>query len=163
MQTIGPVTVNYHLYCLVDYQDETIPMPRDLEEGNGLICPLNTGAVVISGTDMGKVTVRVKTAEAEPVLSMEGWDEGADVSVHAPHGKLNVDAIAYDFPGLQELTEHGPGWYRIRCLARNRLAEMNSIAHDPNTEEYLLICWPAPQAPEQVHTIQWSMGSRPKS
>jgi hypothetical protein len=70
---------------------------------------------------------------------------------------LNVDAVGYEFPGLPELSAHGPGWYRIRCLARNRLAELNSIGSGPRSEEYLLVCWPAPPAPERVHGIQWHL------
>ncbi|UKA68370.1 hypothetical protein LFT44_08285 [Arthrobacter sp. FW306-05-C] len=160
-ESMCAVPVTYHLFYLIDFQDETVPAPKDLEESNGLICPLRSGAVVITGTDTGKVTVSVDLHDAEPELSMDGWDEGADVSVHAPHGKLNVDAVGYEFPGLPELSTQGPGWYRIRCLARNRLAELNSIGSDPRSEEYLIVCWPAPPAPERVHAIQWHISGRP--
>lgn len=153
----APVYITYHLFYLVDAQDETVALPNDLQESNGLICPLATGAVVITGTDMGKVTVGVDVLAAEPEPSMEGWDEGAEVSVYAPQGKLNAGSMESGPPGLPELSAHGPGWYRIRCLARNRLAELNSIGSEVNSEEFLLQCWPAPWAPEKVHKIQWHL------
>ena len=152
------VTVNYHLFYLVDYRDETVPQPWDLQGSNGLVCPLTSGGVVITGTDMGKVAVHVSPLDFEPELSLQGWDEGADVSVYAPHGRLYVDAVAYDYPGLPRLTKHGPGWYRIRCLARNRLAEMNAIKDRAGTEAFSLACWPAPRAPERIHRLEWSIG-----
>ena len=83
--------------------------------------PLDAGAVVLTGTDTGFITVGVSLLDAEPEFSLDGWEEAVDVSVHAPKVQLAVDRFGKT-PSLPELSTAGPGWYRIRCMARDRLS-----------------------------------------
>jgi hypothetical protein len=152
MRTV-PVTVMSNCY-----QARPAAFADDLKESTGSSAPLRRGPVVITGTPE-RSCVDVNKTELE--LSLDGWDEGADVSVHAPHGKLNADAERSEFPGLPELSANGRGWYRIRCLARNRFAKLNSIGPDPRSGDYLIVCWPAPPIPERVHAIQSHLSGGP--
>lgn len=115
-------------------------------------CPLDAGAVIITGTDTGRVTVGVSVVDSEPEFSLAGWEEAVDVSVHAPEGQLFVDTYFVDSPSLPLLSPTGPGWYRVRCLERGRLTELDTNSLE-STEEHQLIVWPAPPGPEKVHHI----------
>jgi hypothetical protein len=148
--TTDRVDISYGGYRLVDDNIPTIPSPQQLKDCDGLVCPLDAGAVILTGTDAGFITVGVSLLDSEPEFSLDGWEEAVDVSIHAPKGQLAVDGFN-DTPSLPELSTAGPGWYRIRCLARGRLSEFNTISLK-STEEHLLLVWPAPPAPGVART-----------
>ena len=149
--TTDRVDVSYRDYRLVDDNIPAIPSPQQLKDCNGLVCPLDAGAVVLTGTDTGFITVGVSLLDSEPEFALDGWEDAVDVSVHAPKGQLAVDGFDQT-PSLPELSTAGPGWYRIRCMARGRLSEFNTISLE-STEEHLLLVWFAPPAPEKVHHV----------
>jgi hypothetical protein len=153
------VDISYRGYRVVDDNIPTIPSPQQLKDCNGLVCPLDAGAVILTGTDTGFITVGVALLDSEPEFSLDDWEEAVDVSVHSPTGLLGVDGFN-DAPSLPELSTAGPGWYRIRCLARGRLSEFNTISLE-STEEHLLLVWPAPPAPEKIHHVAFRLGEIP--
>ena len=154
--TTDRVDISYRLYYLVDDNIPAIPSPQQLKDCDGLVCPLDAGAVILTGTDTGFITVGVSLLDSEPKFSLDGWEEAVDVSIHAPKGQLAVGGFNHT-PSLPELSTAGPGWYRIRCMARGRLSEFNTISLE-STEEHLLLVWPAPPAPEKVHHIALRSG-----
>lgn len=151
--------ISYRLYYLVDDNIPVLPSPQQLEDCDGFVCPLDAGAVILTGTDTGYITVGVSLLDSEPEFSLDGWEEAVDVSVHAPTGQLSVDGFG-ETPSLPPLSTAGPGWYRVRCLARGRLSEFNTISLR-STEEHLLLVWPAPPAPEKVHHVAFRLGEIP--
>ncbi|TLM80820.1 hypothetical protein [Pseudarthrobacter sp. NamE5] len=153
------VDISYRFYSLVDDHITAIPSPQQLKDCNGLVCPLEAGAVVITGTDTGFITVGVSLLDSEPEFSLDGWEEAVDVSIHSPTGQLAVGGFN-DTPSLPELSTAGPGWYRIRCMARGRVSEFQTISLE-STEEHLLLVWPAPPAPEKVHHVAFRFGELP--
>lgn len=154
--TTDRVDISYRGYRLVDDNIPAIPSPQQLKDCKGLVCPLDAGAVILTGTDTGFITVGVSLLDSEPEFALDGWEEAVDVSVHSPTGQLAVDGFDQT-PSLPELSTAGPGWYRIRCLARGRLSEFNTISRE-STEEHLLLVWPAPPAPEKVHHVALHIG-----
>lgn len=114
--TTDRVDVSYSGYRLVDDNIPTIPSPQQLRDCSGLVCPLDAGAAILTGTDTGFITVGVSLLDSEPEFALDGWEESVDVSIHAPQGQLAVDGFN-DTPSLPELSTAGPGWYRVRCLA----------------------------------------------
>lgn len=157
--TTDRIDISYSLYSLVDDNIPAIPSPQQLKDCNGLVCPLEAGAVVLTGTDTGFITVGVSLLDSEPEFSLNGGEEAVDVSVHAPEGQLGVGGFN-DTPSLPQLSTAGPGWYRVRCLARGRLSEFNTISLE-STEEHLLLVWPAPPAPEKIHHVALRHGEIP--
>ncbi|WP_458110985.1 hypothetical protein M1D88_11310 [Arthrobacter sp. R1-13] len=149
--TTDRVDISYRGYRLVDDRIPTIPSPQQLKDCNGLVCPLDAGAVIRTGTDTGFITVGVSLLNSEPEFALGGWEEAVDVSVHSPTGQLAVDGFDQT-PSLPELSTAGPGWYRVRCMARGRLSEFDTISRE-STEEHLLLVWQAPPSPEKVHNI----------
>jgi hypothetical protein len=117
------VDISYRGYRLVDDNIPTIPSPQQLKDCNGLVCPLDAGAVILTGTDTGFITVGVSLLDSEPEFSLHGWEEAVDVSVHSPTGQLGVDG-SDQTPSLPELSTAGPVWYKIRCMARGRLSDV---------------------------------------
>lgn len=148
--TTDRVDVSYRGYRLVDDNIPTIPSPQQLKDCDGPVCPLDAGAVILTGTDTGFITVGVSLLDSVPKFALDGWEEAVDVSIHAPKGQLAVDGFNQT-PSLPELSTAGPGWYRVRCMARGRLSEFNTISLE-STEEHLLL-WPAPPSPEKVHHV----------
>ncbi len=149
--TTDRIDISYSLYSLIDDNIPAIPSPQQLKDCNGLVCPLDAGAIVLTGTDTGFATVGVSLLDSEPEFALDGWEEAVDVSIHAPKGQLAVGGFN-DTPSLPELSTAGPGWYRVRCMARGRLSEFNTISPE-STEEHLLLVWPAPPSPEKVHHV----------
>jgi hypothetical protein len=149
--TTDRIDISYRLYSLVDDNIPAIPSPQQLKDCNGLVCPLDAGAVVLTGTDTGFITVGVSLLDSEPEFALDGWEEAVDVSIHAPEGQLGVAGFN-DTPSLPKLSTAGPGWYRIRCMARGRLSEFNTISLE-STEEHLLLVWTEPPSPEKVHHV----------
>ncbi|MET3175958.1 UNVERIFIED_ORG: hypothetical protein ABIB52_003831 [Arthrobacter sp. UYCu721] len=149
--TTDRIDISYRSYRLVEDNIPAIPSPQQLKDSNGLVCPLDAGAVILTGTDTGFITVGVSLLASEPEFSLDGWEEAVDVSIHSPTGQLAVDGFDQT-PFLPELSTAGPGWYRIRCMARGRLSEFNTISLE-STEEHLLLVWPAPPSPEKVHHV----------
>lgn len=93
MVTPDRVDITYRGYRLVDDNIPTIPSPQQLKDCNGLVCPLDAGAVILTGTDTGFVTVGVSLLDSEPEFALDGWEEAVDVSIHAPKGQLAVDGF----------------------------------------------------------------------
>ena len=124
--TTDRVDVSYSGYRLVDDNIPTIPSPQQLRDCNGLVCPLDAGAVILTGTDTGFITVGVSLLDSEPEFALDGWEESVDVSIHAPQGQLAVDGFN-DTPSLPELSTAAP-------------AGTGSAAwHLESTEEHLLL------------------------
>lgn len=158
--TTDRVDVSYSQYHLVDDSIPTIATPQQFNDCNGLMVVLDAGAIVLTGTDTGLITVGVSLLDSEPEFSLDGWEEAVDVSIHAPEGQLGVASLMGDAPSLPELSTAGPGWYRVRCLARGRVSEFQTISLE-STEEHLLLVWPAPSAPEKVHHVAFRFGEIP--
>lgn len=84
--TTDRVDVSYSGYRLVDDNIPTIPSPQQLRDCSGLVCPLDAGAAILTGTDTGFITVGVSLLDSEPEFALDGWEESVDVSIHAPQG-----------------------------------------------------------------------------
>lgn len=153
------VRVSYSSFYLTDGPNFVVPMKEDFEGGSGLIFPLSSGAVIATGTDTGPVVVEVELCEQEPPLELVGWEECVDASVHTPLGELFVDSPMDETPDLPILSSAGPGWYRVRCMARHREPSHHHIGMEPTGEAYRFQVWPAPAAPEARHTSIWNQFS----
>lgn len=148
------VRIDYNLFAISDSGLPVTPSPSELAASSGLICTLDTGAVIATGIDMGYVRVEVRALDTEPRLgAVSEWDEVVDVSVSAPLGDLRVDAILGDAPSLPTLTPSGPGTYRIRVSTRGRRDRLKEVTDDV-VESYVLEVWPAPSSAEVVHRLQ---------
>lgn len=118
---------------------------------NGLVRPLPSGALVFAGISQGYVRVRAVAAEQAPAdADRAAWEDIVDVSVTAPHGELRVDSYE-DGPAqtLPLLSPHGSGTYRLRVHARGRDLYYDRLRTEPS-EDYLIVSWPAPPAPEMI-------------
>lgn len=73
--TTDRVDVSYRLYYLVEDNIPVIPSPQQLKDCDGLVCPLDAGAVILTGTDTGFITVGVSLLDSEPEFALDGWEE----------------------------------------------------------------------------------------
>lgn len=119
--------------------------PETLDFATGLIATMSRGAMICAGIHTGYVRVDATTTAGPPTEpDASAWEEVCEASVPAPHGRLRVGSL-YDGPvsSLPLLSPAGPGWYRVRACARGRDTARDAVQTEP-TEDYLLVCWPAP-------------------
>ena len=124
-------------------------------ETNGLVAVTGPGsAIIFTGISSGRVPVRAEALTAAPATADLGeWDEIADVSLPGLAGELAVAALMDDVPpGLPGLCAAGPGDYRVRVHARGRDTSPDEATDQP-AEAYLVLCWPAPPAPDVQHKL----------
>ena len=110
------------------------------------------GAIIFTGVHSGPIAVSVEARRSAPDgVGVDGWDEVVEVSLSVPQGQLKpaapMDDVADPFPIL---TLAGPGDYRIRIHARGRDTEIDGVVDEP-VEQYRIVVWPAPPAPEAIH------------
>lgn len=139
----------YHTFYLAD--SGASPEPK-FEPGNGLILVQPGVAVVYTGIHTGQVAVSVELWDGRPTeLITDGWDEVVEVTMRAPIGQVRVRGPMDNPPeGLPELTEAGPGNYRVRVHARGRDTAPDLVAFEP-VEQYNIIIWPGQPADEIVY------------
>ncbi|MFB9321970.1 DUF6461 domain-containing protein [Cryptosporangium minutisporangium] len=146
-QGYGSVRLTGHHFGLLDEAVATRAVPGPVDwTANGLVTTVDGGAVVRTGADTGAVNVRLEIRADPPREVEDGWEEIVEVSWRALEGRASVvgpdGAIA---PPLQRQTPPWPGDYRLRVHARGRDDE------DADYENYSLLVWSAPAAPEIVH------------
>jgi len=110
------------------------------------------GAIIFTGVHSGPVAVSVEARRSAPDgVDFNGWDEVVEVSLTVPDGQLKpaapMDDGADPFPVL---TLAGPGDYRIRIHARGRDTDFDGAVDEP-VEQYRIVVWPAPPAPQTIH------------
>jgi hypothetical protein len=146
------VNVNHNIVQLVDSGLPSDPTPELLSKSNGLLCALETGALLLTGIDTGPIQISTMSTDTEPELDLTDWEEAVDVSVNVPHGDLRIEPLFDDAPGIPSLTPFGPGTYRVRCYARGRERQLKQIV-ETSEEDYLLVAWPAPAEQDAVHHL----------
>jgi hypothetical protein len=114
----------------------------------GLAGAMHNCALICTGADRGPVTVTAEALDTAPDLAdVDDWDDVAEISLTAPVGRLAVHQLLYlpgeTPPDLPVLSPTGPGTYRLRIHTRGRDAHHDQVVDTP-TEEYHLVCWPAP-------------------
>jgi hypothetical protein len=142
--------VSHHMFYLAD--PDTYPQPPLAPVSNGLVVCQPSIAIVFVGTATGPVNVTVEPRSGPPAGEhVAEWDEVVEVSIWSAAGQLQVtNPMAYPPPSLPILTTTGPGHYRLRVHARGRDRAPDLVAYSPH-EDYLLVSWPAPDAPEVIH------------
>ena len=79
------------------------------------------------------------------------WDEVVEVSLDMPHGDARLAVLMADVPDtFPTLSPCGPGSYRLRVHARGRDTSIDGTASEP-FEDYLIVAWPSPQAPQTIY------------
>jgi hypothetical protein len=156
------MTVTHSQYWISEigvFPDVTTDMYRDF---NGLInvpaVALSSFAIVMTGTEHGKVSVSVDWRDTEPPLDLEPWDEIVEVSMwFEEEPGVVFGPLATPEEALPQLP---PGWYRVRVLARGRDHgyDLMTVAGAP-VEEHLIMAWPAPEGPEVRHKLTDSYGA----
>lgn len=146
----GRVYTEEHQFYVVD--DGEIPsFPNG---SNGLADPgagESGGVIIHVGIASGDVWVSVEArGAAPPSVDLAGWEEVVEVSVRAL-GRLDVAAMAADVDDpFPVLNPEGAGDHRLRVHARGRDHNIDGVDFEP-VEEYLLVMWPGPPAPEVAH------------
>ncbi|GAA2123034.1 hypothetical protein [Streptomyces synnematoformans] len=143
------VAVSHHQFGVLD--SDTIDI-ETADSSNGLILIMSHGAMISTGIHTGYVRVQSLPLPGPPSHPDDGpWEDIIEASVYSATGRLGVDAMEPSpeddaYLHLPELATAGPGWYRLRAHARGRDTPHAAVQHEP-LEDYLLLCWPAPQAP----------------
>ncbi|MFI6530633.1 hypothetical protein [Streptomyces uncialis] len=108
----------------------------------GLAAPMTTGAIIMTGINMGTVNVTATPLPGPPSQDEDrsGWEEIVEISVRAT-GRLRVESLEQGPAHLPSLNPTGAGWHRLRVHARGREAHYDEVVTDPG-EEYLLLAWP---------------------
>jgi hypothetical protein len=169
----GVMRVTYHQF-LVNLDHE---IPCRGAGSNGLVDPAPSGAVIHTGIAVGVVHLRVEVRDEAPGrVESDGWDEVAEVGVGAEAARLTEKEVVLGVaprPGrlrvvaLMDATDPFPvlnpagGPIRLRVHARGRDANIDGVDTEPR-EEYFLLAWPAPAAPEVIYkqTDQYGAGLR---
>jgi hypothetical protein len=134
--------------------------------GNGLVWGTNAAAVVMTGLDSGHVPVTFGVGDKAPALDLDSWDDVVEVSVMITDGRLMVCSPPGDH--LDEVpipkAEQEAHAYRVRVHARGRDAgrEAEFIDADEGqemVEEYQVLFWPAPLAPELRYKLTDEVGA----
>lgn len=130
----------YHQFYLAsgDMEDEW-----DGTCANELIEPLPSGgAVVITGIALGNVRVEVRCLSGPPSVEPKGWDDIVEATIAVPDGVLNVMGWGAESFDERNLAVAGPGMYRVRAYARDRLAQYDLSALRAK-ERFMFEIWPA--------------------
>ncbi|MFJ4770757.1 hypothetical protein ACIP88_16805 [Streptomyces uncialis] len=144
-----------HIAADIDILEGTFAV---LDDGNipvdsadwstGLAAPMTTGAIIMTGINMGTVRVTAAPLPGPPPQDEDrsGWEEIVEISVRAT-GRLQVESLEEGPAGLPVLNPSGAGWYRLRVHARGREAHYDDVVIDSG-EEYLLLAWPTARSPD---------------
>lgn len=144
----GDMWMNYHMFFVAEIN--TLPH-TPIFFSNGLVAAQPGIAIIATGIHTGKVAISVEVYTESPEVVPEGWDEVVEISLEAVLGSMSVCGLESQAPAhFPSLTPEGPGWYRIRVHARGRDTAVDLTASTP-VEDYLIMVWPAPQAPEIVY------------
>ncbi|MEW2357706.1 DUF6461 domain-containing protein [Spirillospora sp. NPDC029432] len=173
--TSGSAQVRGHRFGLLEGRE----VPEADFGGNGLVAVVPGGAVIRTGVETGRVRIVLTVLEGPPPDVAAGWEEIVEVSWRADAGGASVfgpqagephlDGNTRLQPGGPRPGSHAPPWpaeshlrgaappwpgdYRLRVHARGR--------DDPEaTEQYELVVWQAPAAPEIVHARTDRLGHR---
>jgi hypothetical protein len=118
---------------------------------NGLVFAADGCVVLLTGINLGLVTVTADFRQDEPPLDLEAWDEVVDVSARFLNGPATFESPDV-LGGRPEYPRLPPGSYRLRVHARNRDAAHAAVyALEEPIEEFMISAWPAPPAPEVRH------------
>jgi hypothetical protein len=99
--------------------------------------------VVIQPERNFTVPVEVQIHDMEPSFVARDWDHIAEVSLHVPTGKLEVEECT---GGTVAKFSVVAGWYRVRSFH----AGLSSVNGLEGNDHYLIVLWPAPEAPLAV-------------
>ena len=147
----GAVHASYHQFWVTDQGRSVQVAGWPL---NGLVLIAGSGVAVIqTGIHTGPVAVAVEVYDSPPdEVPSAQWDEVVEVSLSAPAGLVRVSAISvHNRHALPVLTGRGPGDYRMRVHAKGRDTLIDGVPQDGPVEDYLIVTWPGPAAPEIVH------------
>ncbi len=133
----------------VDYSQYWVTAGPDVGANEDLIPGLLEGLgpqaiLIVTGRQWGRVPVRV-LATADPPAGLEpGWDVVAEVDLECPDGEISVlDWGGPDHPEFGQLAVAGPGRYRFRVHAKNRVQTTDG---QRSAEEHYLRIWPVSDA-----------------
>ncbi|MBO0814889.1 MAG: hypothetical protein J2P30_07035 [Actinobacteria bacterium] len=144
----GIVRAGYHAFWLADVA--VVPEPF-IGCGNGLVLTQPGIAIICTGISTGKVAVSVEVRNDPPeIVETADWEEVVEVSIEASTGRVTVVSPGFRRPDLPLITPDGPGHYRARVHAFGRDAAID-LAPFESAEDYLIVIWPAPPAPETVY------------
>lgn len=152
------VHVDYWFFQLQDAGEFIQPAPFG---PNGLVNASPTMVYIYAGMKFGLVAVSVDIRDEAPRGNdLDAWDDVVEISVHV---NQELQLLTWDnlppTPEVPVLTPHGPGDYRLRVHARNRdLGEIRPP--DAAPDEFLLVIWPAPPAPEIAYKLTDQTGAR---
>ncbi|MFB4317269.1 hypothetical protein [Actinomadura sp. 21ATH] len=170
----GTIFASHHVYYLREARMAELPREQP-DRSNGLVSAHPGIALVFTGVHTGEVIVHAEVLEGPPAIQVAAWEEVVEVSMQAPYGEMRLTGLFTETDSEHRyplLTQHGPGDYRFRIHARGRDAadsfvtesdawEYGELPEDaPPPEEYLIMVWPAPQAPTFIHKQTDSYGAR---
>ncbi|MGK5554745.1 hypothetical protein ACSNOI_24320 [Actinomadura kijaniata] len=129
------------------------PDQVDYTGGNGLLWSGESALVVFTGLDTGHVPLSITVTQQAPPPELDGWDEVVEVSLAVTDDTLVLCSPAGEFQHEVTLPATGQRSYRVRVQARGRDAGreaqfINADDAEPMVEEYQILLWPAPPAPE---------------
>ncbi|AEV82092.1 hypothetical protein ACWT_1076 [Actinoplanes sp. SE50] len=148
----GEVSASNGFYELLDYEGFD-DIPPDANVDNGLVSVGSTGAIILTGTMVGPVALRVEIHHAAPRLDVAGWERVVEVEQYTASGIVSVNSPLIGDPGLPSLETTGNSWYRIRIHARGiEEARAYPATVDSPVEHHLLQLWPAvPETSTEDH------------
>jgi Family of unknown function (DUF6461) len=154
----GSVPASGYRFALVE---DEVPDAADFG-GNGLVAVVPGGAVIRTGLAEGMVAVTLRVLAAPPDEVEGGWDEVVEVSWTAAEGQASV--VGPNGPGDDCLLRETPPWpgdYRLRVHALGR-DDSGDAGEDgiADGENYELVVWRAPAAPEIVYRRTDRLGHR---
>ena len=145
------VHVSHHMFYLGEPYTDPDPRLTRFAPMNGLILVQPGNAVIFVGASEGFVNVTVQPRrDPPPRVDPSEWDEVVETSLRSSSGKVRVKTFMVHWPALPVLTTAGPGEYRLLVHARGRDTAPDLAAFTPN-EDYLIVVWPAPAAPDLIH------------
>ena len=134
-----------------DHEVRPSTVPESSFAPNGLVAVIEGGLVIRTGDPTAQVLVRLSVVASEPLPIDTKWQEIVDVSF-----TTNGPAVLADQRATFELPD--PGDYRARVQARRRDVGVEEGSN--SDEQYALVIWPAPLAPERVLAAADRLGHR---
>lgn len=136
----GRVWAEYHQFYLMSPQNDELAAAT---EDNRLLAPMpGGGAIVTTGVSLGGVRYAARPLREAPVLESDGWEDIVEATISVPDGVLNVVGWAAGSVDERNLASAGPGMYRVRAYARDRLAQYDLSALRAK-ERFMFEIWPA--------------------